>query len=372
MDTQEAHTTEPKLTPDERAAIRAFLQRSEVRLSTMHRVGGAFLSGAGLLALLPILARDAFAALANAGARAWPVLAGWEYADFWAAAYAIPVIVALGIPLWALWALLQDLTLFYFSANIPSDSATFHPRFALTGITFSRDESALAKKEIREHQFGRHLRFFVIPQNYRRKAWLTDIVRTREGEEVALPSDAIGVPQTGPDVPELRLAFGLAGAYDRELLEEAAKLELSLVRHNIVLRRLVMRYMKALLALIWTALVAFAFAASLSFVNAAQARGVLLAGALAFLTWSLITPWIIRAPVRWTYLEYDQNSPDITRDPHLVNFERWVTWACLLSAALGVAGLVPFIGHYAAYVGLLLLPTIYLLARVHAFGRLRR
>ena len=39
--------------------MRGFLQRCEVRLSTMHRVATALLSGAGILVLLPALERDA-------------------------------------------------------------------------------------------------------------------------------------------------------------------------------------------------------------------------------------------------------------------------------------------------------------------------
>ena len=46
------------LTPDERAAMRAFLQRSEVRLGTVHRIATALLSGAGVLVLVPALGRD--------------------------------------------------------------------------------------------------------------------------------------------------------------------------------------------------------------------------------------------------------------------------------------------------------------------------
>ena len=42
-----------------RPGIRAFLQRCEVRLSTIHRVATALLSGAGILVLLPALQRDA-------------------------------------------------------------------------------------------------------------------------------------------------------------------------------------------------------------------------------------------------------------------------------------------------------------------------
>ena len=40
------------------AAMRAFLQRCDVRLSTMHRVATALLSGAGILVLLPSVERD--------------------------------------------------------------------------------------------------------------------------------------------------------------------------------------------------------------------------------------------------------------------------------------------------------------------------
>ncbi len=40
---------------EEHAAMRAYLQRAEVRLSTMHRVAGVLLNGAGLLFLFPVL-----------------------------------------------------------------------------------------------------------------------------------------------------------------------------------------------------------------------------------------------------------------------------------------------------------------------------
>ena len=46
------------LTADERAAARAFVARCEVRLSTFHRIAVGMLSGAGLLVVLPVVARD--------------------------------------------------------------------------------------------------------------------------------------------------------------------------------------------------------------------------------------------------------------------------------------------------------------------------
>src|SRR5277367_1692075 len=44
-------------TEQERNAMRAYLQRAEVRLSAMDRVATAFISGAGLLVLFPIFFR---------------------------------------------------------------------------------------------------------------------------------------------------------------------------------------------------------------------------------------------------------------------------------------------------------------------------
>jgi hypothetical protein len=43
----------PKSSESDLQEYRAYLQRAETRLSTLHRVAGAFISGAGLLTLLP-------------------------------------------------------------------------------------------------------------------------------------------------------------------------------------------------------------------------------------------------------------------------------------------------------------------------------
>ena len=54
------------LSAEERSAVRAYLQRSEVRLSTMHRVASALLSGAGLMVLLPAVERDSVVSVVRA------------------------------------------------------------------------------------------------------------------------------------------------------------------------------------------------------------------------------------------------------------------------------------------------------------------
>ncbi len=57
--TQEIQSFEEALTTDERNAMRAYLGRAEVRLSTLHRIATAFIGGAGLLLLIPVFIKDA-------------------------------------------------------------------------------------------------------------------------------------------------------------------------------------------------------------------------------------------------------------------------------------------------------------------------
>lgn len=46
-----SEAAEVKIEAPSVVTLRAYLQRAEVRLSTMHRIAGAFLGGAGLLTL---------------------------------------------------------------------------------------------------------------------------------------------------------------------------------------------------------------------------------------------------------------------------------------------------------------------------------
>jgi len=93
-----------------------------------------------------------------------------------------------------------------------------------------------------------------------------------------------------------------------------------------------MRYMKALILFIWTALVMFVLVPS---IDAVQNETKLLVIAVAFLVWSSLAPVWVRAPVRWIYREFDQNSPDRTRDQHLLAFERLVIGLCILATTFG-------------------------------------
>lgn len=93
--------------------MRGFLQRSEVRLSTIHRVGQALLGGSALVFLLPLFIRDGFPRLTtllmssyDAGQH-WLVIAGIGVAAF----------VSIALPVVAIYLLVGDLLGFYFTSN---------------------------------------------------------------------------------------------------------------------------------------------------------------------------------------------------------------------------------------------------------------
>ena len=92
--------------------MRAYLQRAEVRLSAMDRVATAFISGAGLLVLFPIFFSQAIAGLVGTFALSRGSLAQMVLLF-------IPFSFSIGLPLYALYCLLRDLTLFYFVGHSP-------------------------------------------------------------------------------------------------------------------------------------------------------------------------------------------------------------------------------------------------------------
>ena len=67
-----------------------------------------------------------------------------------------------------------------------------------------------------------------------------------------------GLGSHGDDVSRAAGLFELAAARSRPLLDEVAKIEYGMARHALRLRGLVLRYVKALLALLTTAIAVYA------------------------------------------------------------------------------------------------------------------
>lgn len=398
--------------PDEQArfALRAFIQRAETRLSTMHGIAGAFIGGAGLLVLLPVLYRDYAAdlivqianAIWNKGSRLpfifwywneWTSSIFWDWATaFWI----FPFIFSLLIPSYAIYLLIRELVLFYFVPHGYSQSEMkyFFPRFALSAISFPVDDGVIAvggdagyapgtyskvKLAIIRAWYLPETMHYVFPKNpnVRERKDLDKIYSKNRSFVAALaPSpQRISIrntlaPELKTDAAQYDLRGTMAGLSDRTLIEEAARLEGTLTRLNYHLRVIVLRYMKALVAFIWT-LIIIAFAMTLASyaadrLAASDPPASLLVrslfGDLIFLTtglvWATATPFVVSAPINWIrkYRDLHSYRGEFRRDSGLITFERWVYGFCLAGtvfSSLGLCAIVfwegPIIGIDSGY-----------------------
>jgi hypothetical protein len=344
MESQNSH----RFSPDERNAMRAYLQRCEVRLSTMHRVAVGFLSGAGLLFLFPILVKDGVLLILRAILEFNPIvnMSGtgatvWMVILYGCLIY--PFVLSLAIPAVALFLVFKDIVRFYFVAHPPTfPDALFNPRFILTGVAFSTDESAEVKARILRYQYGTDLINFATSQSEAQAQYYHDIIDkpdrmivprsrklprlvrmhvlsipsqkpldqladddlvrvqgtyTNHGEDEELLLNQPYVDRTLKEIDGFNAALGLAGFIDRPLYEEVAKTEVSLVRHSLKLRRLVLRYFQALLIMVWTGIVTFLM---LPFIQDSQARVSLLnIFAVGYFVWAVGAPIMVRLPHTW-------------------------------------------------------------------------
>lgn len=298
------------LEPDERAAIRAFLQRSEVRLSTVHRVATALLSGAGLMVLLPAIARDSIVSVVRA-------LLTNEL-DLTHLCLVGAMIALLTLPFAALWLVLRDITLFYFHAqHVTHDGReAFTPRFTLTAIRLPLDEiDAETRVTLQEMRSAPSTIELLVPSN--------DHARARIDRQLDAYG-GLGRHDLGGDLGRAQGLFELAASRDRSLIEEVAKIEHGMTRHILRLQFIVLRYVKALLAFLTTALAVFTAAAVLaetSTVGPVQELWLICITAL----WSPSIVAVTASPVRWL----DQllraegaRSSAAANDPELTKVER--------------------------------------------------
>ncbi|MDX2161507.1 MAG: hypothetical protein SF162_09300 [bacterium] len=309
------------LTPDERNAMRAYLQRSEVRLSTLHRIAVAFISGAGLLFLFPMFFKDEIVTLIRVFlahiSEPIPVDASSAAAVrlFLYACVGYPFLLSFSIPVYSMYILIKDVVHFYFTIYAPGfPHSLITPSFALSGISFSPDESPQVKKRVFESQYKSESINFAIPfSKERREQYFDETIRTTDGAILPKSRGYDGLVESGVidpsvnrvTVERLNAAFGLARTLDRQLVEEVATTELSLVRHILYLRRLVLRYVRTLLMLIWTALITFLM---LPFLEGERFPTMLVL-AIGYSLWAGGVVPIMRTPLAWIY-RHTQGIPD--------------------------------------------------------------
>ena len=316
-----------ELTPDEKAAIRGFLQRGEVRLSTVHRVASALLSGAGVMVLLPPVAKDSIVTVITTLSRGT--------IDVPRALLLMATILSLLLPLVAFWFLVRDMTRFYFHAQHLSAGRDrlFLPRFTLTGLQLPQDELApnaqaalvAARREPPTVEV-------LVPSNLDRK----DKVDERLG--------GYGIHTDGSDEARAQGLFVLAASQPRTLMEEVAKLEHGVARHILNIQAVVLRYVKALLAFMATALAVFTMSA-IEGRNAVTGPvdEVWLASVLT--VWAAATAVATAAPVRWVeqIVRHEgaartgvANDNDLTRVERVSTGFALTVWLLAVVAIVGV------------------------------------
>ncbi len=351
---------QPAYTDAERNAMRAYLQRCEVRLSTLHRIATAFISGAGLLLLIPVFFKDAIASiitvLLEQAGNQFPQLgtSGLLLTALLYLALGYPLLLSLAIPLYGVYLLLKDMVHFYFTIYTPGFSENLlNPTFALTGILFSVDESQYAKHEVMRHEYQATRQGFMIPFSQERsERYFEDVIVKTSGHIVPESRQleklkTLGVLPEKYDehsINQFNAALGIARSLDRTLAGEVAVMEMALVRHVLYLRRLMLRYVKTLLMFIWTTLIAFML---LPFLRDSHVPPLLMM-ALGYLAWSIAVRRIINLPIYWIYrhrhgeLNPDHIDPQVTHMQHVI--ERFAVMSVIFSLVAVGLTLVSFLG----------------------------
>jgi hypothetical protein len=261
---------------DARIALRAFLQRGETRLATMHAIAAAFIGGAGLLALIPIVLRDAFENYVKVIYGQFHLLGFREPCPWGSSA----LIVATLLILFAMYETVKQLVFLYFISP-PKDEARV-PNVQPGALCFAYDEPGPKKDEdqgVLADLYAADRRINHWPASSTKQAVLNQLYVKAKFEYIVEKSDPgfkrfLRYKFTGSSplhpyrqdteclisneqldasaVSEMNGAFELAGVVDRSLHDQVATLESVLARFNIGLRVLMIRYVKALLLTVIT------------------------------------------------------------------------------------------------------------------------
>ena len=346
--------SEPISDQESRAAMRAFLQRTEVRLSTVHRVGQALLGGSALVLLLPLFIRDGFPRMTTL------IVSSYDAHQQWVVILGIAVaaVLSIALPVVAIYLLVSDLLGFYFTSNTfgapgagPAGATrtVFSPRFIIPGLGFNHDEvgpaTAALLAEGREDEWTKAL---LVPHNLADDGW-RDRFDTRVFEiwGTVIPVGAAG------DDERLRQSFRLAGLNnDRTLAHDVARAEALLAKHVLAIRVAVLRYTKALLLLIATTVAILAASGLVEQAMQDDPTGGRFTGgfpyrysflvALVYVAWAPFAARSVTAPLRMI----QRHTPgvgayeDVYRDRRTTQFESATVATTLVVLVGAVAALV--------------------------------
>jgi hypothetical protein len=348
---------------ESRAAMRAFLQRSEVRLSTIHRVAQALLGGSALVLLLPLFIRDGFPKMMTV------IIASYDAQQPWLPIVSIGVAAALVIllPVPAIFLLVGDLLGFYFTSNTfgahgtgkhskhQKDRVVFNPRFIIPGLGFNNDElSPNTRRLLSDGRDDEWTRALLIPHGSDDDGWRDRFdTRTYEVWGVLVEEGPAG------DTERLRQQFRHAGLNrDRTLARDVARTEALIARHVLQIRTVVLRYSKALLLLIATTVATLAASGLVEqairedpnggkFVNGFPYRYLFLV-ALVYVIWAPLAARSVTSPLRMI----QRHTPgvgehsDVYLDKKTTQFESATVFVTLVVLAAAGAAMI-FAGQQA-------------------------
>src|SRR5207244_4393132 len=133
---------------------------------------------------------------------------------------------------------------------------------------------------------------------------------------------------------------------------EVSKMELSMVKHVLLVQIVVLRYLKAMLLVLITAITVLV-AASLATADRTSSTGgyaVLDQLLVVFLLWPPLAAGAVASPIRWIYRlnSGDPAEPGQTRaalrnvykDRRLVRFENAIVFLCIVATGLSAAAAV--------------------------------
>jgi hypothetical protein len=303
-------------------ALRAFIQRSETRLATMHATLSAFIGGAGLLTLFPLFFYNSAIAFVRIFEHEITLVDQLRTRPgLFTMLWLWPIICSFAIPLISLYQLVFQMAITYFDPQ----TVTFRrPRFSLRAIAVASDEHQLTDNE----------------------------VYSSDNLQLVVPANELARPEGTPgaiDRAYVQQAI-VAGQEALTLQQQAAQLQAHLIRLNVSLRVIIVRYIKSLIAFVWTLI---ALTICLAVVEPAIERPDVLPWpgthpveywCLIFgLLWASLAPLFVALPLRWIIRRGNQGLRlEVRRDMHLMGFELTVWLLCFFAVVFSCVGLYEY------------------------------
>lgn len=140
-----------------------------------------------------------------------------------------------------------------------------------------------------------------------------------------------------------QMRMDLAGLERLTLEEHVARLQALLVKFNIAIRVVIIRYFKSLIAFVWTVIMLTLCLAVVKQHTVHRPGSYPTEYWCLFFgfIWASLAPLLVALPLVWVTARGDQNKSlrRVRRDPHLIGFERTVLALCLTAAFASSVGL---------------------------------